>query len=107
MKIESIQPVIDLATLNTAIDCAARAIPPAWPLASSVAVNPFLGFADDDLAQVAARLRRISGLGATMPRAWYLERISSGQISEDDLAQAVAASSALQKPFDAAALRSA
>ncbi len=30
-------------TLTSAIDKACRAIPPVWPLASSVAVNPYLG----------------------------------------------------------------
>jgi hypothetical protein len=32
-----------LAQLKVAADGAARAIPPVWPLASSVAVNPCLG----------------------------------------------------------------
>ncbi len=107
MMIESTLWEHDLPILSAAIDRAARAIPPAWPLASSVAVNPFLGFANDDLAQVAAKLRRISGLGVTMPRAWYQQRISSGQISEDDLAEALSNSPAPQKPLDVSDLRSA
>ena len=40
--------IADLRTgsLALAVDNAARAIPPVWPLASSVAVNPFLGLVD-------------------------------------------------------------
>lgn len=34
---------LDPETLARAADAAARMIPPLWPLASSVAVNPFLG----------------------------------------------------------------
>jgi len=50
--------VADLRTgpLAVAVDAASRAIPPVWPLASSVAVNPFLGQAGEPLAQAAARL---------------------------------------------------
>lgn len=64
---------------------AARAIPPLWPLASSVAVNPFLGQASEPLEVAAARLRRASGIAVTMPRSWYAERLQSGEITEDDL----------------------
>ena len=40
-------------TLLGAADTAARAIPPVWPLASSVAVNPFLGQTSETLADGA------------------------------------------------------
>ena len=57
--------------LSQAADRAARAIPPVWPLASSVAVNPFLGQTGDDLTTTAARLRRVAGAPVTRPRsAW-------------------------------------
>ena len=48
-----------LMTLAAA-NAAAGAIAPAWPLASSVAVNPFLGQTAEDLGMVAARLRRVT-----------------------------------------------
>ena len=47
---------IPTATITSAGDAAARAIPPLWPLASSVAVNPFLGQSGETLAQVRARI---------------------------------------------------
>ncbi len=70
---------------------AARAIPPLWPLASSVAVNPFLGQTGEPLASAAARLRRVAGISLTMPRAWYAEKMRSGEITDADLLAALEA----------------
>ena len=74
----------DALDMDAAADRAARAIPPVWPLASSVAVNPFLGQTDENLATVGARLARVAGVAVTMPRNWYQERISSGVITNAD-----------------------
>ncbi len=93
--------------LSAAADRAARAIPPVWPLASSVAVNPFLGQADQDLATAGARLERVAGAPVTMARSWYHERIVSGVIGEADLAEAYATAPAALRPADLAALTSA
>lgn len=68
---------------------AAAAIPPVWPLEATVAVNPFLGQVEEDLATAAARLARVAAAPVTMPRAWYRERIESGAITEADLAAAL------------------
>ena len=75
----------DLAALETAADAAARQIPPLWPLASSVAVNPYLGQSGKTLAETGSLLGRVGGVSVTMPRAWYKERMASGQITEADL----------------------
>ena len=80
----------DSRTLGAAADRAAKAIPPAWPLASSVAVNPFFGQADESLAQTGARLARVAGVSVTLPRSWHQERIASGAITDEDLAGALA-----------------
>ena len=93
--------------LDAAADRAARAIPPAWPLASSVAVNPFLGQADETLAKVSARLARIAGIDLTMPRDWYQDRISSGVISDADLSEALSSAPTALRPPSLAALKSA
>jgi uncharacterized protein YbcC (UPF0753/DUF2309 family) len=95
------------ATLDTAADAAARMIPPVWPLASSVAVNPFLGQTAETLAETGARLGRVGGVPVTMPRQWYLDRIASGEIRDEDLGAALAASPHTGKPSDFAALKSA
>ena len=71
-------------------EVAGRAIPPLWPLSSSVAVNPFLGQTEQALPQVAALLYRVAGTSVTMPRDWYQTKISDGTISDADLRAALA-----------------
>ena len=44
-----------LGAVLRAAEAAVRALPPAWPLDATVAVNPFLGQTDETLAQVAGR----------------------------------------------------
>ena len=95
------QPVADAA------EAAGRAIPPVWPLASSVAVNPYLGQAGMDLAQTGALLARVAGAPIAMPRSWYRDRLAEGAIAEADLEAALAASPSPLKPGDAAALKAA
>ncbi|EBA12135.1 YbcC family protein [Roseobacter sp. CCS2] len=71
-------------------EAAGRAIPPLWPLSSSVAVNPFLGQTEQNLPQVAALLDRVAGTAVTMPRDWYQAKISDGTITDADLTAALA-----------------
>ena len=97
----------DAINLHAAADHAARAIPPVWPLASSVAVNPFLGQTDEGLATVGARLARVAGVPVTMPRSWYQERIATGVITDADLLEALASAPAALRPTNLAALKSA
>ena len=93
--------------LEAAADQAARAIPPVWPLASSVAVNPYLGQASETLATVGARLQRIAGQPVTMPRSWYQAKIASGTIIDIDLAEALALAPQGLRPANVAALKAA
>lgn len=86
---------------------AARAIPPLWPLASSVAVNPFLGQTGEPLAVAAARLRRVAGIRLNMPRDWYRERHQSGELTDEDLAEALGAAPASMRPKTVPALKQA
>ncbi len=75
--------------LLAAANAAARAIPPAFPLAATVAVNPFLGQTHLGLAQTAARLRRVAGIRLTRPRHVYAAAIANGQITGVDLGAAL------------------
>lgn len=86
---------------------AAAAIPPAFPLDATVAVNPFLGQAGEDLATAAARLARVGGVRPFLARAERRRQIAAGEIGEADLAEALAASPHPGKPADLAALRAA
>jgi uncharacterized protein YbcC (UPF0753/DUF2309 family) len=88
------------AGLEKAINAAAQMIPPAWPLDTSVAVNPFIGQGAETLASVAARLGRISDVAVVMPRNWYWQKITAGDISDADLREALDASPHLKKPAD-------
>ncbi|MGV8938593.1 MAG: YbcC family protein [Allorhizobium sp.] len=88
------------ATIETsygkALSCAAnqavRAIPPAWPLSATVAVNPFVGQSDESLDQTAARLTRIGGVRLALPRSYYADKIARGEITDEDLISALQSS---------------
>ena len=95
----------DVVTLDAAAERAVRAVPPAWPLSSSVAVNPFLGQAHEGLATVGARLERVAGARVTMSRRWYQERIAGGVITDADLSDALASGSAAPRPANLSALK--
>jgi uncharacterized protein YbcC (UPF0753/DUF2309 family) len=88
-----------------AAEAAARAIPPAFPLDATVAVNPFLGQTHTDLATASARLARVSGAPLTLPRAALAARVTAGEITDDDLAAALIASPSPVKPRDLAWLK--
>ena len=93
------------ASTDAALGAAIDAIPPLWPLASSVAVNPFLGQASEPLEVAAAQLARSAGAAVTMPRGWYADRLADGRITEHDLATALADSEWLAKPADVATFK--
>ena len=88
-------------------DRAARAIPPAWPLASSVAVNPFLGQTAEPLSTAGARLARVAGVPVTLPRRWYAEKIAAGEILDADLADAWARAPANLRPANPGVVKTA
>ncbi|MEM6738640.1 MAG: DUF2309 domain-containing protein [Pseudomonadota bacterium] len=98
---------LPIDALLQACDRAARAIPPVWPLASSVAVNPYLGQTSESLADVGARLARVGGILVTMPRAWYAGKLANGTITDADLAAALEAAPVEERPHDLTALRAA
>lgn len=104
MKHSQITPV-RLSAILEAAEGAARAIPPAFPLDATVAVNPFLGQTGEDLATAAARLGRVAGIRVTRKGADYAAAIRDGRINEDDLADALAASIAPLRPADTTQLR--
>ena len=82
-----------------------RAIPPAFPLEATVAVNPFLGQMDEDLATASARLERVAGVRAVQKGADYAAAIGDGRLSDQILAESLEASPSSLKPVDVAALK--
>lgn len=106
MFLKHIQIAPDRVThLLRAAESAARAIPPAFPLTATVAVNPFLGQTAEDLATASARMARVAGLYLTLPRGDYAAKVAQGEITEDDLAAALVACASPLKPVDLALLR--
>jgi uncharacterized protein YbcC (UPF0753/DUF2309 family) len=95
------------AALLAAAERAAGAVPPAWPLDATVAVNPYLGQTGLDLATTAALLERVAGAPVTMPRDWYLARYQAGAFIDADLAAALDALPAAERPGDLDALKAA
>ena len=81
-------------------------IAPLWPLKHFVAVNPFLGFADQSFAATAATLNRVAKIDMLAPRRFYREAMASGVIDDDSLAEALAmAPHEFDRPPDVAALK--
>ncbi|UWQ64908.1 DUF2309 domain-containing protein (plasmid) [Leisingera caerulea] len=69
---------------------AVKAIPPLFPLSSSVAVNPFLGQTGEPLAVAAARMARVAGARITPERAHWAAKFDAGEIGIEDLRDALA-----------------
>lgn len=92
--------------LAKAADQAVRAIPPAWPLTATVAVNPFLGQSAQTRDETAARLARIAGVRLALPRKHYARKISDGEIRDEDMLAALQ-SCAHTAGLDLAALKAA
>ncbi len=69
----------------SAARAAVRAIPPAFPLAATVAVNPFLGQSGMGLAEAAQRMARVGGLSLTLPRAHFAAEFAAGRITTGDI----------------------
>ncbi len=94
-----------LASIQAAAKAAGTMIPPAWPLASTVAVNPFLGQAGLGLPETAALLERVAGVRVCMPRSWFEAKIDRGAITDADLAAALAAAPAKDRLESVTALK--
>lgn len=90
------------------IDAACKRIAPLWPLKHFVAVNPFLGFADEPFHATADYMVRVAGTRMLMPRDFYRNALLDGTIDDAALASALADHPSLAIRFgDAASLRAA
>ncbi|MFD0982650.1 putative inorganic carbon transporter subunit DabA [Tropicimonas aquimaris] len=80
----------ELLRFITAAETAAREISPLFPLDRAVAVNPFHGEAKTPVALAAARFERAAGLRIFPDRTEHAERIAAGEVTEADIARALA-----------------
>lgn len=88
-QIPVIETTVTQGLLQAAMQ-AGHAIAPAWPLAATVAVNPFLGQANRSFAETAELLGRLAGVDIAPPRSWFAERLAQGLITLPDLSAALA-----------------
>jgi uncharacterized protein YbcC (UPF0753/DUF2309 family) len=79
-------------------ETAARAIPPAFPLAATVAVNPFLGQSGEEFAAAASRLARVAGIRLAPGRRYFARQIAEGKITDEDIAAALKACTSPLRP---------
>ena len=68
-----------------AVDTAIARIPPLWPLKHFVAVNPFVGFADQPFAATCELLQRVVGAAPVQSPTEYLRAFRSGTIQRSEL----------------------
>ncbi|CAN7675498.1 YbcC family protein [Shinella kummerowiae] len=87
-KVETLHGEALVRAANEAVG----AVPPAWPLTTSIAVNPFLGQVNERFDHTAARLARIGGIRLALPRKHYSAKIANGEIADEDLIAALDAS---------------
>jgi uncharacterized protein YbcC (UPF0753/DUF2309 family) len=89
--------------LSKQIDAACAKIAPLWPLSHFVAVNPFVGFADQTFARTAETHQRIQGADTVLPKAWFKAKFKAGDIGLVNVRSAVAAvTPEITESFDAA-----
>ncbi len=86
----------DHAFVDAACEQACRSIAPAWPLDSSIAVNPHWARIGMPVRQVAARLAVLGGIGVFPSRAYLQQMWAQGRIEPADLEDALQQLSATQ-----------
>ncbi|MEO5902194.1 MAG: DUF2309 domain-containing protein [Ilumatobacteraceae bacterium] len=98
---DTIAPETPAAVRNAIAGACAR-VAPTWPLDRFNAVNPYWGWRESPIADVAARLGALAGTALTMPRAWFRDERAAGRLADHHLD---AAASALGDPGLAAVAR--
>lgn len=76
--------------LQDAIASAVDSIAPSWPLDRMIAVNPYWGRIQQPFDEAAVALANMAGSAMTLPPGYYREVWHRGEISTDDLQQALA-----------------
>jgi hypothetical protein len=75
--------------LGASLKKACSRVPPLWPLKNFVAVNPFLGLADQPFGEACATMRRVAHADILMPLDFYRGHVASGRIGSADLQRAI------------------
>lgn len=75
--------------LTEQINAACAKIAPLWPLSHFVAVNPYLGFADQAFDRAAYAHMRMQAADLVLPKAWFQSRYEAGEIGRQQLSTAI------------------
>lgn len=74
--------------LDQALQAVHTIVPPLWPLADYVAVNPCFGLADQSFLSACQQLKSVRDCDLLMPRQYFDALLSEGKITLDDVAAA-------------------
>ncbi|TNE54857.1 MAG: DUF2309 domain-containing protein [Bacteroidetes bacterium] len=85
---------------NQLIEDCCKKIAPLWPLKNYVAVNPYMGLSDLHFQDAAKLLSERSSIRMTLPLSFYLEKLDQGEISLENLKQALVQNGRFQEVED-------
>ena len=88
MTVVAPRPALDPA-IRAQVDAACAHIAPAWPLDRLIAVNPYWGWTDRPIAEVAAAIGATAAVPMLMPRAWYRAQRDAGRIPDAAIERAI------------------
>lgn len=75
--------------IRTVVKSVQDKIAPVWPLQDYVAVNPYLGFSDQNILDARQNLRKLSQLELMMPLNYYRQAFARGVVSIEDIDAAI------------------
>lgn len=64
-------------------------VAPVWPLDDYVAVNPFLGLADESFMDARRRLRSVSEAEILLPLEYFRHKLDSAELTREDIEAAI------------------
>lgn len=79
----------ELCALVQAVETVGQKLAPVWPLKDYVAVNPYMGFAEQEFLTARQTLRSVSDVETLMPVDYYREQFAAGLLSRGDIDAAV------------------
>lgn len=83
------QKINNSTIISNAVTSAAAKIAPLWSLENFVAVNPYLGMANQKFANVMQQLNFTANAKATLPVSFYLEALEQERLTHKDIEKAL------------------
>ncbi|MGE0760565.1 MAG: putative inorganic carbon transporter subunit DabA, partial [Pirellulaceae bacterium] len=76
-------------SIREVVEQVRQKIAPVWPLNDYVAVNPYVGYVDQEFLTARTSLRSVSDLETLLPVAYYREQFAAGSLCRADIDAAV------------------